>query len=247
MPSKTSIPKIVASIKPQALSKRAIPVVKETIQFFGSLMVSDVGGDSFNVNSPSAKAYLKKFGAEKITRINNSTKVRINNLLVREFEKGSSIDAIAKQVSDKFDQWSEGRAWVMAKTEINGASNFGAHEGMVQAGVEQKEWLATNDDAVRETHAELDGTVIDIDEEFESSSGATALYPGDFGEAEEDVNCRCGVLPVISDKRMRHAHRWLWKALEQQRKPFDRKLHKAFKGGFAEQKAAVLSALANAA
>lgn len=243
--SALNVPQIVSSIKPSALRKRAEPVAKQTIVQFGTQLLSDVGStDPFNVSSPSVKAFLKEFGGKRIVRINTTTQKRVAKLLSRAVDEGKTTHEIAKELSAKFDQWSKGRAFVIAKTEVNTASNFGAWEGITQAGIEQKEWLSTQDGNVRDTHVELDGEVTDNDKPFESSSGATAQYPGNFGDPAEDINCRCGVLPVVNDKRLRlSARSRFWKSLESARKPWDKKMHSAFSKGFAEQKAAVLAAL----
>lgn len=55
----------------------------------------------------------------------------------------------------------------------------------------KKEWDSTLDKKTRKTHRELDGTIIDVDEYFVNLNGDEALYPGDFGVAREDINCRC--------------------------------------------------------
>lgn len=218
--------------------------VKDTIRHFGQDMLNTVGSkDTFNINSKPTKEFLKEFAGARINGITKVTQERVAKIVSSGYEAGHSTAKIAKSLSDKFDQWSEGRAFVMAKTEVNAASNFGAWEGMAQANVEEKEWLSTQDDAVRETHEELDGTVVGIDEPFESSSGATAQYPGDFGDPAEDVNCRCGVLPVIGDKHLVGSRAAMFKALEAERKPWDKLLWKGFKQGFQAQKRAVLAAL----
>lgn len=46
------------------------------------------------------------------------------------------------------------------------------------------------DESVRDTHSELDGQMVYVTEEF-TSNGNTATCPGNFGVAEEDINCRC--------------------------------------------------------
>lgn len=248
MASKASIPKIVSSIKPEALASRALPVAKETIIKFGTKLIADVGGDqAFQVKNPRVVKYLKDFGGQKIVGINNTSRTRIGNMLGRMVDAGKTTDEMVKAVGDKFDEWSEGRIKNMVRTEIGAASNFGSLEGMKQAGVEQKEWLATQDNVVRDTHSELDGTVIDADDEFESPDGGTALYPGGFGDPAEDANCRCGVLPVVNDKRFRGTHLQIWKSLEADRKPYDRKMRSAFAKGLAAQKAACIAALRSAA
>ena len=49
------------------------------------------------------------------------------------------------------------------------------------------------DKRTRPHHAQLDGQIREIDKPFEVA-GRTALYPGGFGVASEDINCRCAVL-----------------------------------------------------
>jgi uncharacterized protein with gpF-like domain len=52
----------------------------------------------------------------------------------------------------------------------------------------QKGWLATNDDRTRDSHAELNGVFVDIDDEFDNG----LEYPGDpNGDPSEVYNCRC--------------------------------------------------------
>lgn len=54
-----------------------------------------------------------------------------------------------------------------------------------------KTWNAIIDEVTRETHFELNGTTIPVDEYFVTSGGAAALAPKMFGVASEDIHCRC--------------------------------------------------------
>jgi hypothetical protein len=56
-----------------------------------------------------------------------------------------------------------------------------------------KQWDSAMDARTRPTHIELDGQIREIDEPFEAK-GHKALYPGGFGIASEDINCRCVAL-----------------------------------------------------
>lgn len=56
-----------------------------------------------------------------------------------------------------------------------------------------KQWDGTLDGDTRPTHRRLDGQIRETDEPFEMD-GKKAMYPGDFGKAEEDCNCRCVAL-----------------------------------------------------
>lgn len=70
---------------------------------------------------------------------------------------------------------------------INGAKDKGADV--------VKQWDASIDRRTRKSHAALDGQIRELDQPFKSpSNGHTAMYPGGFGIASEDINCRCVVL-----------------------------------------------------
>ena len=56
-----------------------------------------------------------------------------------------------------------------------------------------KQWDGTLDGDTRPTHRRLDGQIRETDKPFEMD-GKKAMYPGDFGKAEEDCNCRCVAL-----------------------------------------------------
>lgn len=58
-----------------------------------------------------------------------------------------------------------------------------------------KQWDSTIDKRTRKTHTELDGQLREIDQPFKiPSNGHTAMFPGGFGVASEDINCRCVML-----------------------------------------------------
>ncbi len=56
-----------------------------------------------------------------------------------------------------------------------------------------KQWDSTLDGLTRPHHVELDGQVRELDVPFEVA-GYTAMYPGGFGVASEDIHCRCLLL-----------------------------------------------------
>jgi len=227
---------VVGKIKSTPMKIRTSPVVKATVQSFGQDMLGTVGVDStFNMKNPRVTKFLSDFGGNRLTKVTKTTQKRVGKILARAVDEGKTVDEMAAIIADKFDQWSEGRAFSIAVTELTRASNFGDLEGMMQAEVEKKEWLATIDAVTRDTHEELDGEVVDIDEPFTGG----AMYPGDFGDPAEDVNCRCSILPVIGKARLRVT----WRSVESKRKPWLRKLRTAFARGFGDQKAAVLAAL----
>lgn len=54
-----------------------------------------------------------------------------------------------------------------------------------------KTWHTMLDDRVRDTHDYLEGMVKPMNEPFYTYNGNSAMYPRSFGEASEDINCRC--------------------------------------------------------
>lgn len=88
---------------------------------------------------------------------------------------------------------------VMAASEYHRLYNAGAYDGAQQFVRTQglgitKRWVTVRDDRVRETHRYLEGMSVDVDEEFYTSDGDHAPYPGAFRKAKNNVGCRCIVI-----------------------------------------------------
>jgi SPP1 gp7 family putative phage head morphogenesis protein len=239
--SEKDIPRIVNRITPEQIGKKAAPVLKDAVKHFGARAIVEVGSDiTFNMRSPKVERFLKSWAGDRIgKKVNATTKDALRSALVEGVKAGESTKQLSARVAGVFDDARSWRSDAIARTEMGRASNFGSLEGMVQAGIEEKEWLTTQDDQTRDSHSDMDGQVVAIDAEFESPNGGTAQYPGDFGEAEEDANCRCTVLSHVG-KASRGAQ---WKATEAERKPFDKALRRALRLGFDAQETAVRAAL----
>lgn len=235
------IPKLLTSLNTQQIAKRAKPIVQDALKFFGQQAIDGVdGGISFNMRNRKVENFLSTWAGDRIKeKVNETTSDALRTTLREGAANGESFSKLTERVQSVFDLRSESDAETIARTEMGRASNFASLNGMEQAGIEEKEWLSTQDGATRDTHIDMDGQRVAIDEDFVSPSGATAQAPGDFGIAEEDINCRCAVISVIAkDGRVNR-----WKAIEADRKPFDRRMKRALRQGFADQEAAVLDAL----
>lgn len=115
--------------------------------------------------------------------------------ITRGFSTGKGYEWVARQIALKTGI-SSSRAYTIARTEGHRVTSEAEMDCMAAAkgkGADVvKEWVSTLDSVTRETHVELDGQVRELEEEFIiPSSGARAMYPGGFGIAKEDVNCRC--------------------------------------------------------
>lgn len=115
--------------------------------------------------------------------------------MARGFSTGRDYASIARQISLRAGI-SLARACVIARTEGHRVTSESEMDCMTAAkskGADViKEWISTLDSVTRETHVELDGQTRELEEAFViPSSGAKAMYPGGFGIAKEDINCRC--------------------------------------------------------
>ena len=101
-------------------------------------------------------------------------------------------EVVKQQDADK-SLW-QTRAERIARTETTGAYNAGAYQAQIEAEVGARMWVATPDGATRETHLDMSGTCVGLDEAFRFPDGEL-LFPGDpSGPAAETINCRCTVV-----------------------------------------------------
>lgn len=120
----------------------------------------------------------------------------------REITKGIAMNASFADIARAINKNGEAtlnQAYTIARTEshriheevkfktINEASDKGADV--------VRQWDSTIDKRTRSSHVALDGQLREINQPFKSpKTGHTAMYPGGFGIASEDINCRCVVL-----------------------------------------------------
>lgn len=109
--------------------------------------------------------------------------------------QGESIRQIVDRVTSTCRDRAINAATRDVRTAYTGAQNAGRVEGMRQSkqlGINvKKKWMATFDFKTRDTHRELDGQEVDVDEDF-VVDGDRIAYPGDrTAEAALVYNCRC--------------------------------------------------------
>ena len=124
----------------------------------------------------------------------------IANSISQGIIQGESIDEISKRIA-RDTCISAGRSSMLyARTAITGAQNAGRLERLHEAkdmGINvKKRWMATLDNRTRDSHADLDGETVDVDEKF--SNGLE--YPGDpNGAGREVYNCRCTLVYIYPE------------------------------------------------
>ena len=126
---------------------------------------------------------------------------KVDRAITESIIQGESLKDMAKRIGKETGETCAETLLRNARTAHTGAENAGRLEGMRQAeskGIKlKKQWIATLDSHTRDTHADLDGQIVDIDQPFEID-GMTIMYPGDPNcEWPEMVwNCRCTMVEV---------------------------------------------------
>ena len=129
---------------------------------------------------------------------------QIQTAITQGIIQGEGIGKIANRIGKQTGERNCTAMLRNARTMFTGAQNAGRIEGLHQAqrlGIKvRKQWMATHDSRTRDTHADLDGQIVDVDEPFISSEGNAIMYPGDPTAAPEEVwNCRCTLVYVYPE------------------------------------------------
>jgi len=154
----------------------------------------------FNLKDPYAEQWIaakvsrlvRQANEYTLEQISQETADAVQEAVAAGFSEGDTIAQVIDRIDSVYQFAMDTRADRIARTETIGAANAGGFEAMKKTGVQRKEWLSSRDDRVRETHKELDGVQVGIDEPFISPSGAKLQYPGDpEAPADEIIQCRC--------------------------------------------------------
>lgn len=128
-------------------------------------------------------------------QINSTTYKKLQKEFKQSFDEGETRQELIGRIKDVYAGYDEVRARTIARTETHGAVQKGTYEGYVQAGVPTKIWVWAPgvNGGVRHEHQGMDGVEVPINQDFQLPSGATCDFPGNTGEADEDINCSCSV------------------------------------------------------
>lgn len=127
-------------------------------------------------------------------------RTKISNAVTQSIIQGDSLPEMTERIARETAHENDAAMVRYAATAMTSAQNAGRMETMERAkgmGIKvRKKWIATLDARTRDSHAELDGQVVDIDEPFithnRDGSLAEIMYPGDpTADGEQVWNCRC--------------------------------------------------------
>ncbi len=177
---------------------RTAPVVERTVKGMTKRVVERFGeGREPDLETARAIEFVRRYGAERVQGISEETRKLLRQTLAEGLAAGDDREALARRIRLFFRSASEGRARTIAISEATRANNFGAMEGMSQAGVRWKRWLSMRDERVRETHVHLHGQVKALGEPFVTTDGDRGWFPGDdHFSAHNAIGCRCVLEPA---------------------------------------------------
>mgnify|MGYP002712191186 FL=1 len=137
----------------------------------------------------------------------DDTLKRIRMHITQGIMSGEGYSKIAKALRDDLGM-AKAQSLRVARTETGRAlSQAGLDSAMVAKdnGLDMKKrWYATKDTRTRDTHRHLDGTSVDIEDNFHSSGcvgPAPKLFVG-VASAKENINCRCKLLYYIDEDEL---------------------------------------------
>ncbi len=178
--------RLVAIMTPYA--KASFKVFGARVQKLVEKKATDEEMDEF------ANEYIRQNVMYRMSNVAKTTAGRVSDAITEGRDAGLTQDEIADLIVEKTGgKIGESRAATIARTEMHAASQAGGvavAESLDIPGL-QKEWVSMGDARVRDDHAEVDGTVVPLDDTF--TVGDDELdHPGDpSGSPEETINCRC--------------------------------------------------------
>lgn len=144
---------------------------------------------------PPGKKVSRAIAEGREKRWNNQ---HIQSVMTQSILQGESIGEIAKRLAVKVGDSNYKAAVRNARTMTTRAENYGrldAYKRAEKRGIKlQKQWIATLDHRTRDSHVDLDGEVVPMNDTF--SNGMDC--PGGMGPPEEVYNCRCTMLSQLA-------------------------------------------------
>lgn len=239
------INRVIESLRPERLQRELTPEARKVISEIGNAELAELGlSIDFNMLNPEVPRFLEKFGGDRITKINTTTRDAVRSELIEGVRAGEGIEKLRRRINGVMADATTWRARTIARTESVMAQSFASRTAWIQSGlISQKQWLSVIDGDTRDTHIDLQGQVVGVDKEFTSSDGDTGQGPGDFGLARNNINCRCAHIAVVDEPKAASELGAIWKVSEARRMEIEEAYFVAARYGFNAQERDVLIAL----
>jgi uncharacterized protein with gpF-like domain len=145
-------------------------------------------------------------GLDSFENISKTHTERIMKEITAGQERGEPVSTIMRSVAALLGTPGQlaGKAETIARTETLTAVSIGQAAAVrnakeVMPGL-KKAWLTAGDDRVRDSHASLNGDIIDVNEKFDNGLD----HPRDVesGDPAEVINCRCTLLLIPPGEKL---------------------------------------------
>lgn len=149
---------------------------------------------------------LEARALDSFAEVSRTTTEKIMREVTEGSKQGLSLDDVVSNILSKVadPEITAGRANTIARTETLIAVSIGQNAAMQNAKAVipglKKAWLTVGDNRVRDSHAAVDGDLIDPDDSF--SNGLR--YPRDIksNDPSEVINCRCTLILVPPNENL---------------------------------------------
>jgi HK97 family phage portal protein len=180
--------------------REAKALLRELLEEVGEEALDDLAvGVGFDIGAEEVIRFLERRAQRFARKVNETTWELLREKLGEAIEAGAGIPEMEGIVNEVMKGRIESTPETISRTEVVGAQNGGTLLAWDQSGVvESKSWLAALDDRTRDSHREAHGQTVGLNEDFVVGD-ARGPAPGQMGEADEDINCRCTMTAVLKE------------------------------------------------
>lgn len=154
-------------------------------------------------------AFIEQYGSAKVTRIFETTRRQLQQIILDGTRQGLGIEAIAKDMRQSIPELSRIRAHTIARTETHSASRYATQEvAKTSRRPLTKTWVSTEDARTRDfgegdgvmdshNHRVMNDVTVPMNMPYmvptQFGTREPLMFPGDpNGSAGNIINCRCG-------------------------------------------------------
>jgi SPP1 gp7 family putative phage head morphogenesis protein len=191
-------------VLPRRLKKILDSHYRAVIDEFGLRVLRSRKGDS--QFETLIQQYIRQNGASAVQNVSSTVRGKIRQIIATAEAEGPGVAPIGRQISDAMSGgFSRNRAATIARTETHNAASYASLETAKQLSIPnvKKQWVSVNDPRTRSHHSRMNGTQVEMDEDFTVPYNGVEYKmerPGDpRGGAANVINCRCVLIYVTPE------------------------------------------------
>lgn len=199
--------KVLSGVWLFAVTKAGEPIVEE-FRSYGFEHI-ETKQDEAELFERIRDMFIERYGAAKVTRIFETTRTQLLQLILKGQQDGLPADQIAASLRSAVPELSALRAHTIARTETHSANRFAGQEAARQSRRPlEKTWVIVADTRTRDfgeggdgvvdefSHRAMSGVTVPLNEPYfvptKFGTREPLMFPGDpNGSAGNLINCRC--------------------------------------------------------